>query len=648
MKTNSTPLLFSLLLLLLTTRVVRKGADATESYDEVADQIILHAQRAARLHNAGGNAKSTQAAIQDALAAFEKARNLAPEEPQAFLNAANFLQNINRFDESMDLWDSALTLLNRRQGVPGVVEAIHHATKRRRHAQYGKYSTQRDQAYKEGTGDIELALRAAKKQLSIYWSPRILHDIATLSSVQSEIQPSSANVASKYFSLGQNVSLNAAATFQRTMLAHKTGRKPRCPRKVKIWPLQRVKNSTKLSIHRSRVTSLATEGNDNNAYSEIFDEGSFGPHVTVISRPDASIRISGRDGVISIIDKGTCSLVVLQASEWPYVPLHENVWLAETWITNTSLRIYDHSLMHRYQPPNPTAVHTVIDAAVSLVHFGSSYGFYHFLMGTIPRLASILAGGWLHADPRLRLLVPNRSSSRFIDDLLRLALPSSDLYGRITDYDSSLEPGVRFRLRTLILPDWEMITRADDRGMPTHCLPSPRALRAARRLLLTNAADLEFNKEGSYTVVYASRNGSSRVLDQRASLLRALRKKLPADARLVEFDGRNRSIEHAVDLFHSAVAIVGVHGAALANSLFARPGTLLMEIGFRAPTTSHYHHAALALGLRYEIVHVNPDIHAMSANFVELSDINLQRVADHIIGHIGYLSRFDGGPGLEL
>ena len=640
-----------LLLPLLTTQAVRKGVDAPQRYDEVADQIIHHAQRAARLHNAGGNAKWTQAAIQDALTAFEEARILAPEEPQAFLNAANFLQNINRFDDSIELWDAALTLLNRREGVPGVAEAIKHAKERRRHALYGKYSVQRDQAYEEGVGDIDAALRIAERQLFVYWSPRVLHDIATLSSVQSEVQPSSAKIAMRYFSLSQNVSLTSAAAFQRYLLAHKNGRKPRCPRKVKVWPLHRLKNSRKLSIRRSRVVSLATEENDtngNDAYSEIFDEGSSSPHVTVISRPDASIRISGKDGVISILDRASCALIVVQASEWPYVPLHGNLWLAETWITNTSLRIYDHSLMQRYQPPNPNVVHTIIDAAVSLVHFGSSYGFYHFLMGTVPRLAVILAGDWLQADPRLRLLVPNRSSSRFIDDILRLALASTDLYGRIADYDPSSQPGVRFRLRTLILPDWERIVRADDQGMPTHCLPSPRTLRAARRLLLPNTADVELSEEANNTVVYASRNGSSRVLAQEASLLRAIRAKLPAEVRIVEFDGRNGSIAHAIDLFHSAIAIVGVHGAALANILFAKPGTLLMEIGFRAPTASHYHHAALALGLRYDIVHVNPDIHAMSANVVELSDASLQQVTDRITGHIGNLGQYDGGSESEL
>jgi len=38
----------------------------------------------------------------------------------------------------------------------------------------------------------------------------------------------------------------------------------------------------------------------------------------------------------------------------------------------------------------------------------------------------------------------------------------------------------------------------------------------------------------------------------------------------------------------------------LANALFMREGSMLLELGFASPLAAHYAHAAAALGLRYE------------------------------------------------
>ena len=39
----------------------------------------------------------------------------------------------------------------------------------------------------------------------------------------------------------------------------------------------------------------------------------------------------------------------------------------------------------------------------------------------------------------------------------------------------------------------------------------------------------------------------------------------------------------------------------LANALFMREGSLLLEVGFASPFASHYAHAAAALGLHYKV-----------------------------------------------
>lgn len=61
---------------------------------------------------------------------------------------------------------------------------------------------------------------------------------------------------------------------------------------------------------------------------------------------------------------------------------------------------------------------------------------------------------------------------------------------------------------------------------------------------------------------------------------------------LTVYEGGSSTPAEAVQLFASAVAVVAVHGAALASTLFCRPGTLVVELGLRAPVARHFAHAA--------------------------------------------------------
>ena len=64
----------------------------------------------------------------------------------------------------------------------------------------------------------------------------------------------------------------------------------------------------------------------------------------------------------------TRRLDIFQTSSHPYVSLHANLWLSETWRSNSTLQIYDHSLSHKFPPPSPHHHdRTVVQKAATIV-----------------------------------------------------------------------------------------------------------------------------------------------------------------------------------------------------------------------------------------------------------------------------------------
>lgn len=78
-----------------------------------------------------------------------------------------------------------------------------------------------------------------------------------------------------------------------------------------------------------------------------------------------------------------------------------------------------------------------------------------------------------------------------------------------------------------------------------------------------------------------------RILQEEDALVAALTEALAGHAHVRLFDSQNVTIHQTIGLFHKALVVVGVHGGALANVAFCRPGTLLAEIAFRAPQVGY-------------------------------------------------------------
>ena len=86
------------------------------------------------------------------------------------------------------------------------------------------------------------------------------------------------------------------------------------------------------------------------------------------------------------------------------------------------------------------------------------------------------------------------------------------------------------------------------------------------------------------------------------------------------FDGGASGMRSAREQFDRASIVLAVHGAGLANLVFSKPHTKVIEVGFRSPAAEHYRHAALAMNMEYKWVPLESDVHAMAKKSVRLAD----------------------------
>ena len=73
--------------------------------------MVGHAKQAARHFNAGKR-KQADENIKLATETYNKAINLLPTRPEAYLNHATFLFNIQRLEESVETWENFVTIVH--------------------------------------------------------------------------------------------------------------------------------------------------------------------------------------------------------------------------------------------------------------------------------------------------------------------------------------------------------------------------------------------------------------------------------------------------------------------------------------------------------------------------------------------------------
>lgn len=236
------------------------------------------------------------------------------------------------------------------------------------------------------------------------------------------------------------------------------------------------------------------------------------------------------------------------------------------------------------QPPPETWP----EAAFAIPFAATNY--YHFITDVLPRVVVL-------ATHRVPILVPELPEKHV--SLLRLAAPNTSI--REMPRLPAVH-GPRLRVHKLLTLSFARVLAS----RPTHALTPPPLLQAARSAVLNRLPP----PESSSVVVYASRKNATLRQFANESLLLQL---LPG---AVHFDGTQRDILSAVAIFRSASVVVGVHGAALANSLWCQPTALLIELGFDNAAARHYEHLAAAVGISYKRVLLAPDERTFAAPVV--------------------------------
>lgn len=339
--------------------------------------------------------------------------------------------------------------------------------------------------------------------------------------------------------------------------------------------------------------------------------------------------IAGNDGVISLPD--SCRLFTGSTSV--YTDLAANTQLHAVWDTrgpHGQYQWHDHFTRQSRPRPPPIPKAKRVKRAASVIQFAVR-SYYHWVMEALGRL--LLLQSHLAADPTLKVLLPKDAGrdGSFMSQFLRL-LPWPLDNSRIVWYNTRNGPNSeRALFDQLLFPDWDRVTYEHYPERTVHCLAPASVLRLIRRTFLPPAPP---TIGAASVVVFVTRKSQKmRRLANEDALLAAVRAEAsgcPGGAEVVVFDGDKAKVADAIALFSRAAVVVGVHGGALANTVFCRQGTRVIELGLRSPATRHYAHAAFALGLGYSLHLVDHGGQGVAAEDVALGPHTQQAVVREV------------------
>jgi capsular polysaccharide biosynthesis protein len=423
------------------------------------------------------------------------------------------------------------------------------------HSRLGFVSTQRDRVYALGQGNITQAIHLTKQQIDLrpdahqYW-----FDLATMYVALSEVDEHAADEAVSAFKRAQQMK----AVHLRSMNVPSAGNVPGLDCEVD-----------------ESVVSISTPS----AETELRLEKVFisGPDALIVS---ADCQITATSG--SHFNSIAANLPVPNPSRGP-APMPSIPPVARSLSTDRK---------------SPLSVAPVF----SLLGY-SAASFYHFLCEALPRLVAMrdsiveaakLTGDPSPASPPPRLLYPDAA---FAKGWLELLLDTMQVRARLMPY-SSAGPFPSVYVEQLVTYVWPE---------QSHSLAPPHLLHTLRDLLLTKGRPFQ-QSDGRKLVIWLTRarktgqSSTSRVLHNEQQVLELITTHFPSSLYEVRsFDPSSVRLMPAqtISLFARAHAVLGVHGGAMANILLCRPGTLVLELGFRSQFLQHYAHVSHAIGLKY-------------------------------------------------
>ena len=670
------------------------GASA-QSYDDLCDQMIAHAQRAARAHNLH-KFDDVEEHQQKVAEYFAKAVAMDPSEPQAYLTMATFQSNSHQYDESILNFDKVLEILEADKSGADNDEMIQRIVEAKTIANYKKFSKLRDEAYEGGEGNVTLAHKYALEQVNYSPEPhRTNHQLATLEAMLCEYDKPMCGASHMHFRVAsfatfQHVTKTYSEALDDSLRMHcfhshlHMGTWGASAASAELGgPFAR--DSTADESHPSRRLHPFVPTYANNTREDMSASNS-GIYANTLR---GIYDIVGPDGIIIAnmakgLNSGDCNVFV-QNGDY-YVNLADNLFPNPTNNANGPAPM-------RPPPSMELAARTRV---LSLVHFASST-FYHWMAEALPRLA-YFRRAFPEAESYKILITaahPNLKNKKALPKFVResLAMFGVDIDTDVIAYNpnAGLTVDSRAAGSELVAVTWDPspcpgeTSFSDDIADRRMCasLTPFEPLQAARDVLSYACiphSDLQTSPDPYVIVVGRGKNVPSRGLNTTRiaeQLLAAAAERIelldtrPVDSaaskglaaplapkreeygdngarlatpnerqiRVIEFNGDDHSLGNALRLFRHATLVVGPHGGAMANIMACEAGkTSVLEIGLSTVAAQHYKHMAIGLGLRYRRLVAGPDRLGRALNAPRLiarTDVIVNNAIELLLGQLG-------------
>jgi hypothetical protein len=347
--------------------------------------------------------------------AFSQAVAFNGKEAQAYANMAQYCHNTNQLSRAVEMWTATVERVSNQ---PDMVKMF---TQRRKHSIFGMHSQARDAAYEGGQGNVTEALQHARLQLSVYQSPVIVFDVATMQVMASETAADTPALEAEAL---QNFQTAGDAAVHSWVVAQTV--KGKCPVGGALHTLRSdgpvLEDMAIESVSALDDNGSIKDGANNKHYggsvSVTWPDGITTERSMTYTEGDAFIatfkqaELSGRDGVITTPrKKKACG--VFASSSGPFLNLHENLQLLAVWEGGAVGRQHNgppwHDAFHgKFGTPWTSGKPVKYTSIASVLQYAAP-SFYHLVMEVLPRL--LLLRPRLAADPTLKVLVCKDSKS---------------------------------------------------------------------------------------------------------------------------------------------------------------------------------------------------------------------------------------------
>lgn len=250
-----------------------------------------------------------------------------------------------------------------------------------------------------------------------------------------------------------------------------------------------------------------------------------------------------------------------------------------------------------------------LEKAIFLVTPSAEGNYYHWITDLLPRLLLVQKCGILAGEERSIIL--HKFEARYESDTLKIInIPAAKIIRIHTFAFLEVKDLVITDLlsRGRTFPAWKKQLLDEFRE---------RALKTAGRQFLGKLYLLRGNQSKRRLI------GEERLVEHLESLGFQI------------LDPRQLTVGEQVQAMAGAQVVIGLHGAALTNVIFCRPGTCIIELRSQHQPPEHYSEIARTCGLHFESVHlppqrVNKHKHLSNKQHLILTDKSIQELSEKL------------------